>query len=119
MILLSDGEDTASTIPWKDALDYARRSGVVIYPIGLNIGRTALGVRDKLNSLAADTGGRTFYISKAVELAGVYDAIEEELRSQYLIAYSSDAPRDSREFRQVEVRTRSKLRARTISGYYP
>jgi hypothetical protein len=75
MILLSDGEDTASTIPWKDALDYARRSGVVIYPIGLNIGRAALGVRDKLSSLAADTGGRTFYISKAVELAGVYDAI--------------------------------------------
>jgi len=119
LILLSDGEDTASTIPWKDALDYARRSGVVIYPIGLNIGVTALGVRNKLNDLAAESGGRSFYISKAVDLAGVYDEIEEELRSQYLIAYSSDAPHDSREFRLVEVKTRGKLKARTISGYYP
>jgi Ca-activated chloride channel family protein len=119
MVLLSDGEDTASNIPWKDALDYARRSGVVIYPIGLNIGMTALGVRDKLNGLAAETGGRTFYISKAVELAGVYDVIEEELRSQYLIAYSSDARPDSTQFRSVEVKMRNKLKARTISGYYP
>ena len=94
LVLLSDGEDTSSTIQFKDALDYARRSGVVIYPIGLNIGMTAIGVRDKLNNLAQTTGGRAFYISKAVELQTVYDQIEEELRSQYLIAYASDAPRD-------------------------
>jgi VWFA-related protein len=119
LVLLSDGEDTASTIPWKDALDYARKTGVVIYPIGLNIGMTALGVRDKLNSLARETGGRAFYISKAVELAGVYDVIEEELRSQYLITYASDAPPDATAFRAVEVRMRNRMKARTISGYYP
>jgi VWFA-related protein len=119
LVLLSDGEDTSSSLPWKDALDYARRSGVVIYPIGLNIGITALGVRDKLNTVAAETGGRAFYISKAVELASVYDVIEEELRSQYLIAYASDAPPSAREFRMVEIKTRGKLKARTMSGYYP
>jgi Ca-activated chloride channel family protein len=119
LVLLSDGEDTSSTIQFKDALDYARRSGVVIYPIGLNIGMTALGVRDKLNNLAQTTGGRAFYISKAVELQTVYDQIEEELRSQYLIAYASDAPRDSNQFRTVEVKTKGKFKARTIAGYYP
>ena len=119
LVLLSDGEDTSSTIPFKDALDYAKRSGVVIYPIGLNIGMTALGVREKLNSLAQTSGGRAFYISKAVELQGVYDQIEEELRSQYLIAYASDAPRTSNQFRVVEVKTKGKFKARTIAGYYP
>ncbi|HVR28952.1 MAG TPA: VWA domain-containing protein [Thermoanaerobaculia bacterium] len=119
LVLLSDGEDTASTIAFKDALDYARRSGVVIYTIGLNIGVTALGVRDKLNTLAAETGGRSFYISKALDLSGVYGTIEEELRSQYLIAYSSDAPHSSRGFRAVEVKTKGRWKARTISGYYP
>ncbi len=119
LVLLSDGEDTSSTIQFKDALDYARRSGVVIYPIGLNIGMTALGVRDKLNNLAQTTGGRTFYISKAFELQTVYDQIEEELRSQYLIAYASDAPPDSNQFRIVEVKTKGKFKARTIAGYYP
>ncbi len=119
LVLLSDGEDTSSTIQFKDALDYARRSGVVIYPIGLNIGMTAIGVRDKLNNLAQVTGGRSFYISKAVELETVYDQIEEELRSQYLIAYASDAPRESNQFRTVEVKTKGKFKARTIAGYYP
>jgi VWFA-related protein len=119
LVLLSDGEDTSSTIAFKDALDYARRSGVVIYPIGLNIGMAALGVRDKLNSLASTTGGRAFYISKATELENVYDVIEEELRSQYLIAYASDAPGASNQFRTVEIRTKGKFKARTMAGYYP
>ena len=108
--------DTSSTIQFKDALDYARRSGVVIYPIGLNIGMAAFGVREKLNNLAEATGGRAFYISKAVELATVYDTIEEELRSQYLIAYASNAPVDSNQFRTVEVKTKGKLKARTMAG---
>lgn len=119
LILLSDGEDTASTIPFKDSLDYARRSGVAIYTVGLNIGVTAFGVRGKLNNVSKETGGRSFYVSKASELADVYEEIEEELRSQYLIAYASDAPPESREFRTVEVKVAGGLKARTISGYYP
>jgi Ca-activated chloride channel homolog len=120
LIILSDGEDTSSTIQWKDALDYAKRSGVVIYPIGLNIGMTAISVREKLNNVAQATGGRTFYISKAIELQGVYKQIEQELRSQYLIAYASDAPAtSSNQFRAVEVKTKGKWKARTIAGYYP
>ena len=119
LILLSDGEDTASTIEFKDALEYARRSGVVIYSIGLNIPRTSLGVRAKLGGLSKETGGRAFFISKAEELIGVYDSIEKELRSQYLLAYLSDAPQGSEEFRVVQVKVKGRLKARTISGYYP
>ena len=119
LILLSDGEDTASTIEFKSSLEYARRSGVVIYSIGLNISKASLGVRSKLSSLSKETGGRSFFISKAVELNGVYDAIERELRSQYLLAYLSDAPQGSEEFRFVQVKVKGRLKARTISGYYP
>jgi VWFA-related protein len=119
LVLLSDGEDTASSISFKESLDYARRSGVAIYTIGLNIGSTQLGVRGKLNDLARETGGRSFYISKAHELATVYREIDKELRSQYLLAYSSDAAPESTEFRVVQVRVKGKLKARTISGYYP
>ena len=119
LILLSDGEDTASTIEFKNSLEYARRSGVVIYSIGLNISKASLGVRSKLSSLSKETGGRSFFISKAVELNGVYDAIERELRSQYLLAYLSDAPQGSKEFRFVQVKVKGRLKARTMSGYYP
>lgn len=120
MVLLSDGDDTASAMAFRDALEYARRSGVTIYTIGLDVGKLQTGVRSKLNNLASETGGRSFFISRADELATVYREIEEELRSQYLVAYSSDRPEQDGQFRQVEVKVRGgKLKARTISGYYP
>jgi VWFA-related protein len=120
MVLLSDGDDTASAMAFRDALEYARRSGVTIYSIGLDVGKLQTGVRSKLNDLARETGGRTFFISRAAELVTVYREIEEELRSQYLVAYSSDRTEQDGQFRQVEVKVRGgKLKARTISGYYP
>ena len=59
-------------------------------------------------------------IGKASDLIGVYKEIEEELRSQYLLAYSSDKPSQGGDFRMVEVKVAGgKYKARTISGYYP
>jgi VWFA-related protein len=120
LVLLSDGEDTSSTLEFSEALEYARRSGVAIYTIGLRIGFAQIGVRRKLENLAQETGGRTFHIGEASELAGVYEEIERELRSQYLVAYNSTLPDGERGFREVEVEVRGgKLKARTIRGYYP
>lgn len=119
MILLSDGEDTSSTAQYADVLEYARQSEVVIYTIGLGVGRTEALLRQKLEEIAHVTGGRAFFIAAAKDLKPVYRQIERELRSQYLLAYTSnqEGPRDA--FRQVEVRVGGGYRARTISGYYP
>jgi VWFA-related protein len=120
LVLLSDGEDTSSTIFYRDTLEYARRSGVAIYSIGLDIGRLSLNVRSKLGELSQETGGRSFFISRAEELEDVYEEIELELRSQYLIAYTSDRPPTGEgEFRTVTVEVQGRLKARTIQGYYP
>ena len=119
LVLLSDGEDTSSSVGFAEALEYARRSGVAIYSIGLDIGSLDVGVRRKLEKLSAETGGRTFYIRQANELFQVYDEIEEELRSQYLVAYSSDQPGGDGTYREVKVEVKGgKLKARTIRGYY-
>ncbi len=119
LVLLSDGEDTSSSLPFKDALEYARRSGVSIYAIGLRIGRADLGVRNKLDALAKETGGRTYYIENAIDLGSAYAEIEKELRSQFLLAYNSDQA-GKQGFREVKVEVQGgKLEARTIRGYYP
>ncbi|MCH9651067.1 MAG: VWA domain-containing protein [Deltaproteobacteria bacterium] len=119
LVVLSDGDDTASHISFRDALEYARRSGVAIYTIGLGVSGLDLGIRDKLKSLAAETGGQSFLIKKADELAGVYEAIEAELRSQYLIAYASKNQAEPGTYRTVEVKTKKRgLKARTTRGYY-
>lgn len=121
LVLLSDGDDTASGIHFDDTLEYARRSGVVIFPVGLDVPALSLDVRRKLGRLAEETGGRTFYIDHAEELEGVYSQIEGELRSRYLLAYAADSGAGGNpEYREVEVRTKRRgLKARTIRGYYP
>ncbi len=119
LILLSDGDDTSSSISYDEALEFARRSGVTIFPIGLKIGGTEFGIHRKLARLADETGGKAYFIDKAEELASVYKLIESELRSRYLIAYPSDNPA-GKNFRTVEVKVKERgLKARTIRGYYP
>lgn len=118
LILLTDGEDTASNTPWSQALEYARRSGVAVYPIGLNVSALKLDVRNQLQSLAEATGARAFFIEHAGELAAVYGEIERELRSRYYLAYQSDRPGDEYGYRPIEVKTR-RGRVRTARGYHP
>ena len=120
LVLLSDGDDTASGVPFQDALEYGRRSGVGVYSVGLEVGRFDTSVRKKLTQLSTETGGKVFHIKKAEELVGVYGEIEAELRSQYLLAYTSDRPGGGGEYREIEVKVRGgKLKARTTRGYYP
>jgi VWFA-related protein len=118
MILLTDGGDNASSTPWETALEYARRSGVAIYCVGLDISLREREARNKLSDLAAATGGRVFFVSHASELTGVYTQIEQELRSRYLLAYNSDRKADDLGFRPVEVKVK-RGKARTARGYYP
>jgi len=120
LVLLSDGDDNTSQLTYDEALEYAKRSGVAIYTIGLNIPARSVGIRHKLNHLGEVTGGKVFYVGKAAELAGVYAEIERELRSRYLLAFQSGVAAGAGGYRQIEVRMRKAgLKARTARGYYP
>jgi VWFA-related protein len=115
LILISDGKDEGSRFTWDDAMDYARRAGVTIYSIGL-------GDVDKrkLNQLSEETGGRAFFLKNVSELPGIYTQVEQELRSQYLIAYQSTNTSGGAAFRSVDLKVlRSGMEAKTIRGYYP
>ncbi len=120
IVLLSDGDDNSSLVSFDDALEFARRSGAAIYTIGLDVGAGQLSIRGKLEKLASETGGRTYFVSKAVELAGVYSEISRELRSQYLLAFAPDPPAKDGVFSTVEVKAQGgKLKTRAPRGYYP
>ncbi|HEV3458783.1 MAG TPA: VWA domain-containing protein [Thermoanaerobaculia bacterium] len=120
LVLLSDGDDNTSQLTFDEALEFAKRSGVAIYTIGLNIPVHSVGIRRKLNHLGEVTGGKVFFVGKAAELAGVYAEIERELRSRYLLAFQSGVPAAAGGYRQIEVKMRkSGLKARTARGYYP
>jgi VWFA-related protein len=120
LVLLSDGDDNASFIKYKDALEYARRSGVAIYAIGLNLPAFGVGVQSKLEEFTQVTGGRVFFTHNAEDLPGIYKQIEIELRSRYLVAYNSTEINNTTGFRPVEIKLKKGgLKARTARGYYP
>jgi len=120
IVLLTDGKDEGSRFRYGDALEYAKHSGIAFYTIGLGPIANQPDIRLKLEKLAAETGGRSYFIGQAVELAGTYRSIETELRSQYLLAYQSSKQGNDGKFRSVEVKLgRPGLEARTVPGYYP
>lgn len=121
VLLLSDGMDRSSRLTFEQALECARRAGIAVYTIGLGLEEGAKGeAGDKLRRMAAETGGRSWFLDSTAELGAVYQQIERELRSQYRISYqsSNNSPEDG--FRAVRVEVAQKgMEARTISGYYP
>ena len=120
LIILSDGRDEGSRYGFNDALEYARRSGVALYTVAIDLSTSDADVRMKLSRLAEETGGRFFFIEKASELDGIYEKIQKELRSQYLLAYQSSREGDRDKFRAVEVKlAKPGLEAKTMRGYYP
>ncbi|MFY9555114.1 MAG: VWA domain-containing protein [Blastocatellia bacterium] len=121
IILLTDGVDNASSRKLDEAIDRAWRAGVIIYSIGIGDRFRFEGVReDVLRRLGDETGGRAYFPRGADDLLNDFRQIENELRSQYLIAYSpSNSTHDGR-FRRVEVRVNARPEARIIHrrGYY-
>jgi Ca-activated chloride channel family protein len=125
IVVLSDGEDTSSLLPFDEVLDLAKRSETAIYGIGLrdHEGSTeSRGFREAefvLRQLSQETGGRAFFPKQLPDLAKVYSQISDELSSQYTIGYTSRNPRRDGSFRRVVVRvTRPQVTARTRQGYF-
>jgi Ca-activated chloride channel family protein len=118
VLLLSDGKDEVSRFDFEDTLEYARRAGVTIYSIGLAMDDGM--AKGKLIQLANETGGRSYFITDEEDIAAVYSLVQQDLRSQYLLAYQSSNTASNDEFRQVEVKVdRPRSSVRTLAGYYP
>lgn len=121
IIVLSDGEDTASIVGFDEALPVLRRSGALVYALSLRTDAKGvwLGATWPLLTMAHDTGGRTLGVPVLDQLPALYAEIAAEVRHLYRIGYvSTDERRDGR-WRNVAVRVLSRdARVRTRAGYY-
>ena len=96
IILLSDGDDSGR--PWvrldrPDAVAAAVKSDTIVYSIGIEPdcpGHQSDCRLDKkaLRHIAEETGGRAFFPENDDELRAAFAEINQELRTQYLVAYS-------------------------------
>ena len=126
IIVLSDGEDTSSLLPFEEVLDLAKRSETAIYSIGLRAGEgpatTTRGFKEAefvLRQFSQETGGRPFFPNQLADLNNVYGQIADELSSQYTVGYTSRNPKRDGAWRRVVVRVnRPNTATRTKLGYF-
>jgi Ca-activated chloride channel family protein len=121
VIVLSDGEDTASVMGFDEVLPVMRRSGALVYGLSLRAGRhgDTLGATWPLQQLARDTGASAIAVPQLESLAALYAEIDREVRTLYRLAYVSTNGHADGEWRTITVRvTNPQMRVRTRSGYY-
>jgi len=149
LILLSDGVDTGSKETLGSAIESAQRADTLVYSIlfedpngyGNNMGgfggprmgrRGGMGGGNRyptmnrpdgkkiLEQISRETGGRFFEVSRKWPLDKVFEAIEEDLRSQYSLGYTSDQQGADRGYRRIHLTTKQKgTVVQTREGYYP
>ncbi|MGD0548161.1 MAG: VWA domain-containing protein [Terracidiphilus sp.] len=90
LVIVSDGDDTASHATYAQAVEQALRNEVMIYslidvPIEASAGRD-LGGEHALIALAEETGGKSFYVREG-GLDNAFARVGNDLRTQYLLGY--------------------------------
>ncbi|MFZ1700975.1 MAG: VWA domain-containing protein [Pyrinomonadaceae bacterium] len=137
LLLLTDGNDTASSTTFQEITTLARKSEVIVYGLGIGHGEKGsshAGIFDSrvkdtvdmrtLHSLADATGGNAYYLENAHESGRdlVDEAAEEvarELKQQYTLGYYPADQKKDGGFRQIVVELEDKsLKVRTKRGYY-
>ena len=119
IIVISDGEDNQSEVTKAMALEMAQRAEVIIYAISTDDSGLILRGDKAMQQIADATGGRAFFPFKMKDIKNSFAAIEDELRSQYVVSYKpADFDADGR-YRSIEITALKKdLQVRARKGYY-
>ena len=119
LILVSDGDDNYSHALLSDAIKECQRAETTVYTISTNVSPSKDKGDDVLEAIADATGGRAFFPTRIEDVASNFSAIEEELRSQYLLQYRPANFKQDGSFRTIYLHAidpRYKVRAHT--GYF-
>ena len=119
IIIVSDGEDNQSEFSRAQAIEMAQRAEVIIYAISTDDSGLVMRGDKVLQQLAEATGGRAFFPFKMKDITHSFAAIEDELRSQYVVSYKpADFDADGR-YRSIEISSLKKdLQVRARKGYF-
>jgi Ca-activated chloride channel homolog len=123
IIILTDGVDTSSHSSLGKAVDSALRADAIIYAIGIGDNYYDGVDEGSLRKLSERTGGRAYFPRNEADLRSAFAQIQDELRSQYLLAYSPLNRAKDGTFRKVEVEVkdpelRKNLRLTYRQGYF-
>ena len=119
VVLITDGIDEGSKLKIEEAIEAAQKSDVVIYTSAYGMFSFG-GVSDfALQRMSGETGGRVFKVDRKHSLDDAFKELQDEMRSQYAIAYTSTSPEQDGRFRKLIVKVGDKnLKVQVRKGYY-
>jgi len=146
VILLTDGVDNGSKTPLAGTTAAAQRADTLVYSIlfadeegyaptggfgGRGMGRRGGRIgrypqmdrregKTVLEQISRETGGGFYEVSKKLTIEDIYDRIQDDLRNQYSLGYTSNKGDTSGGYRAISVTTTRKgAIAQAREGYYP
>lgn len=87
IVLVSDGNDNQSHAYLDDAIKECHRADTIIYAISTNVSPSRDRGDDTLQKMAIATGGKAFFPTNMEDMPVSFQAIQDELRSQYALVY--------------------------------
>jgi Ca-activated chloride channel family protein len=103
IILLTDGVNTFGKKKLDDAVQAALRSEAVVYSIGIGDNFYSGVDEPALRKISERTGGRAYFPRDESELRQAFKQIQDEMRSQYLIAYEPSNQKRDGSYRKIEI----------------
>jgi len=119
MVLISDGDDNQSHAYLDDAIKECQRASTIVYSISTNTSPSRDRGDEVLQKIAEATGGRAFYPRSLEDMPSSFQAIQEELRSQYALIYKPADFVDNGAFRTIYLFCLDRrYKVRAMKGYF-
>ncbi len=128
IVLITDGDDQGSRLNLKQAVEAAQKADSVIYSFYYVDGgfymRSGMGFgggggEGYLRKMSDETGGRVFRVDRKNSLENGFEQLQQEMRSQYAIGFSSGNAKADGSYHKLELRTNDKdLKVQARKGYY-
>jgi VWFA-related protein len=121
IVLLSSGVDTFSKLTFDKARRGIQDNGIPIYAIGLLQAQREMGAamrpgmagasadmdltlaNNQMKTFALETGGRAFFPRFEGEMPAIFQAVQESMRSEYVLTYQPTNQTKDGKFRKLKV----------------
>ncbi|HKO05300.1 MAG TPA: VWA domain-containing protein [Candidatus Acidoferrales bacterium] len=128
LLIITDGEDNASGhITLETAVEEARKSGTLMYAVGLlgqDDKKEARRAKKALLTLTTETGGAAYFPNSVEDVQAICKEVARDVRNQYVLAYYPTNTAKDGSFRSVKIDVvnpphgAGKISVRTRLGYY-
>ena len=118
IVVITDGQDYGSKMSRNDAIEAAQKADAVIYSIYYSDAMFG-GSDGDLKRMSEETGGRVLKVDKNHSLDEIFQEIQDDMRSQYAIAYSPTNGVKDGSYRKIEFKMSDKnYKVQARKGYY-